>query len=123
MLYLIGAGFIYSLRNSQPNYFSFLIGKQYPKVIPVNLISVTKVTVTPDIATAKVYLSIFPTDNSDNIIKDIKEKAPMYRTMIAKTAAKNMRFAPELLFYLDVSLDKMEKIERALKGKGDNPIL
>ena len=88
-----------------------------------NLISVTKVTVTPDIATAKVYLSIFPTDNSDNIIKDIKEKAPMYRTMIAKSAAKNMRFAPELLFYLDVSLDKMEKIERALKGKGDNPIL
>lgn len=88
-----------------------------------NLISVTKVYVTPDIATAKIYLSIFPTDNSENIIKDIKEKTPLYRKMIARTTAKNMRFTPELLFYLDVSLDKMEKIERALKGKGDNPIL
>lgn len=88
-----------------------------------NLISVTKVVVTPDIATAKVYLSIFPTDKNEEIMNSIKEKAPLYRTMIAKTAAKSMRFAPELLFYLDVSLDKMEKIERALKGKGDNPIL
>lgn len=88
-----------------------------------NLITVTTVKVTSDLATAKVYLSIFPADRNDEIMESIKEKAPLYRSMIARTAAKTMRYTPELLFYLDVSLDKMEKIEQALKGKGENPIL
>ncbi|HUH34868.1 MAG TPA: 30S ribosome-binding factor RbfA [Moheibacter sp.] len=88
-----------------------------------NLITVSEVKVTSDLSSAKVYLSIFPANNNDQIMKDIKEKAPLYRSMIAKTAAKSMRFTPELMFYLDLSLDKIEKIERALDGKGENPVL
>lgn len=88
-----------------------------------NLITVSEVKVTSDLSTAKVYLSIFPAHNNEQIIKEIKEKAPLYRAMIARTAAKTMRYTPELLFYLDLSLDKIEKIERALEGKGENPTL
>lgn len=34
-----------------------------------------------------------------------------------------MRLTPELIFRLDPTLDEMDKIDRALSGKGNNPIL
>ena len=37
--------------------------------------------------------------------------------------AKQVRAIPQLNFYLDTSLDDVEKLERELKGLGDNPIL
>lgn len=87
------------------------------------LLTVTHVSVTSDLSAAKVYLSVFPASDKEGIIKKIREKAPYYRSLIAKTAAKNMRITPELIFYLDTSLDDIEKIENALKGKGNNPKL
>ncbi|MFV0304811.1 MAG: 30S ribosome-binding factor RbfA [Moheibacter sp.] len=87
------------------------------------ILTVSEVNVTPDLSVAKVYISIFPNKDGDKIIKEIKEKSATYRSILAKTAAKTMRITPELLFYLDSSLDKMEKIDRALRGEGDNPIL
>lgn len=90
---------------------------------PGLLLSITGVSVSSDFSVAKVYMSIFPGDKKSEIIKQIKEKAPYYRSLIARTAAKNMRTTPELLFYLDTSLDDIERIEKALKGEGNNPKL
>lgn len=87
------------------------------------LITVTGVSVSNDLSIAKVYLSIFPVDTKNEIIKLIKEKAPYYRSLIAKTAAKSMRITPELFFYTDTSLEDVEKIEKALRGEGNNPKL
>lgn len=85
--------------------------------------TVTEVKITPDLAVAKVYLSVFPSEGKEKILAEIKEKAPLYRMRLAKTAAKTMRITPELLFYVDSTLDAQEKIDRALKGEGDNPVL
>lgn len=87
------------------------------------LITITGVWVSSDLSVAKAYLSVFPSEKKDEIILLVKEKAPHYRTLLAKSAAKNMRIVPEVLFYLDSSLDDMEKIERALRGEGNNPVL
>jgi ribosome-binding factor A len=87
------------------------------------LLTVTSVWVSPDLSVSKVYLSIFPNKNQKEIIEKIKEKAPYYRSLMAKTAAKNMRTTPEFLFYLDTTLEDTEKIEKALRGEGNNPIL
>lgn len=102
---------------------SEIFRKEAKELYPGNLISVTEVKVSADLSVAKVYVSIFPATNKDLIIKSITAKAPAYRSLLAKTAAKTMRVTPELLFYLDNTLDEIEKIDRALNGKGDNPIL
>lgn len=102
---------------------SEIFRKEAKELYPGNLITVTEVKVSPDLSVAKIYVSIFPTTNKDTIIKSIKLKAATYRSQLAKTAAKTMRITPELLFYLDNTLDEMDKIDRALSGKGDNPIL
>ncbi len=87
------------------------------------LLTVSSVWVSSDLSVSKIYLSVFPTQNQNEIIEKIKEKAPFYRSLLAKTAAKNMRITPELLFYLDTSQEDIDKIEKALRGEGNNPIL
>jgi len=97
--------------------------KEAKELYPGNIITVSEVTVSPDLSVAKVYISIFPNTQKEFIVKEIKAKAPTYRSMLAKTAAKTMRITPELLFYVDNSLDNIEKIERAIRGEGENPII
>lgn len=87
------------------------------------LFTVSDVSVSPDLSVAKVNLSIFPSKGKEEIIKQIKEKTPFYRSLLARTVSKTMRITPDLVFYLDSTLDEMEKIDKALKGQGNNPIL
>lgn len=90
---------------------------------PGNIISVTEVKVTPDLSVAKIYVSIFPNTRKDEIIATIRSNTPLFRGILSKGAAKKMRITPELVFKLDNSLDEIEKIDKALNGKGNNPIL
>ena len=90
---------------------------------PGNLISVTEVKVTPDLSVAKVYVSIFPNTRKEEISAAIKENTPKFRGILSNGAAKKMRITPELIFKLDNSLDEIDKIDKALQGKGNNPIL
>ncbi|MGM5630891.1 30S ribosome-binding factor RbfA [Apibacter raozihei] len=87
------------------------------------LISTTGVKVSPDLGTAKVYLSIFPQKYRDPLMKEITALQSQIRKILGKKLAKQLRQIPELSFYLDTTLDDVEKIERALKGEDENPIL
>ena len=87
------------------------------------LVSVSDVKVTADLGIAKVYLSIFPQDFRDAVMKEIEENKSYYRNFIGQKMAKQVRAIPQLNFYLDTSLDDVDKLERELKGLGDNPIL
>ncbi len=87
------------------------------------LVTVSDVKVTADLSIAKIYLSIFPQEYRKPIMKEIEENKASYRNYLGQKMAKQVRVIPDLNFYLDTSLDDVEKIERELKGLGDNPIL
>lgn len=78
------------------------------------MITVTKVHVTPDLAMAKVYLSLFGTDDKSNLIKHIQKHGKEIRYNLGKRIAKQIRVVPDLMFYLDDSLDYIDNIERLL---------
>jgi len=86
------------------------------------IISVTKVTVTSDLSQAKVYLSVFPQLKRDIILKGVQENTATIRYELAKRTREQLRRMPNLLFYIDDSLDYIENIDNALRGKNDNPI-
>ena len=86
------------------------------------VISVTKVTVTVDLSLANVYLSIFPIANAEELMKGISSNGPLIKHELAQRTKHQMRRMPELRFYLDDSLEYIDKIERALKRE-DNPIV
>lgn len=85
------------------------------------LISVTKVTVTTDLSIAKVYLSIFPNKDAGTLMEGITSNQPLIKHELAQRTKNQLRRVPELLFFLDDSLDYIEGIEKSLKGQ-ENPI-
>ena len=85
------------------------------------IISVSKVSVTTDLSIAKVYVSIFPTDKAKELIEGIKSNQPLIKHELSQRTRNQLRRVPELLFFLDDSLDYIEKIESSLKVK-ENPI-
>ena len=85
------------------------------------LLSVTKVSVTVDFSVAKIFLSVFPSEMSKQILDEVEKMSSRIRHEVAKKAKKQLRKVPELLFFLDDSLDYIEKIEDSLKGL-DNPL-
>ncbi|TFG75527.1 MAG: 30S ribosome-binding factor RbfA [Flavobacteriales bacterium] len=85
------------------------------------IISVSKVTVPTDLSIAKVYLSIFPTQQAQELMAGIKSNQPLIKHELAQRTKHQLRRVPELHFYLDDSLDYIENIEKSLEGK-ENPI-
>ncbi|TYB74143.1 30S ribosome-binding factor RbfA [Bizionia gelidisalsuginis] len=85
------------------------------------IISVSKVKVTADLLSAKVYLSIFPNDKAKELVTGIRSNQPFIKHELAKRTKNQLRRVPHLEFYIDDSLEHIDKIEQSLK-RTDNPI-
>lgn len=85
------------------------------------ILSVSKVAVTTDLSIAKVYVSIFPANKADPIVKELNELKPSIKHQIALLTKNQLRRMPDLTFYNDDSLEYIGRIEDAVKG-GDDPI-
>ena len=85
------------------------------------LISVTKVSITTDLSIAKIYVSIFPPKEANTLLDGIRSNKALIKHELAQRTKNQLRRVPELHFYLDDSLDYIEKIEESLKGE-ENPI-
>ncbi len=81
---------------------------------PGKLISVTVVRVTKDLGIARIYLSIFPFEFSEPILKDIRQISKQLRGELGRKVGKSLRVIPNLDFYIDDSLDYIEKIDQLL---------
>jgi len=84
------------------------------KLFGGKLISVTTVRISPDLGLAKVYLSIFPADKSDDTLKAIKMNTRNIRRILGNRVGKQLRIVPELAFFVDDSLDYIDNIDSLL---------
>ena len=79
------------------------------------LVSVSGVKVSPDLAIAKIYVSVFPSDKAEAVMAVLDENAKALRGELGSKVGKQLRIVPEITFYLDNSLDYVEHIEELLK--------
>ena len=94
---------------------SEMFQKECKEIISGAMVSVTTVRVSPDLSYAKVYLSIFPSDRVEGTMNTLNEKNKTVRFILGKKVGKQMRIIPELRFFVDDSLDYIEKIDRLLE--------
>lgn len=88
----------------------------------VNLmISVSKVSVTSDLSVATIHLSIFPQEKAIATLAAIKTNSKLIKHDLSQRVRLQLRKVPNLVFFIDDSLDYIEKIDKALSNK-DNPI-
>jgi ribosome-binding factor A len=79
-------------------------------------ITVTTVRMAPDLGLAKVYLSFMGVSDKQAALQAVKEEGWRIRKELGTLIGKQVRIVPELNFYLDDSLDRVDELERALKG-------
>ncbi|MDP2160453.1 MAG: 30S ribosome-binding factor RbfA [Flavobacterium sp.] len=85
------------------------------------IISVSKVSVTSDLSVAKVYLSIFPPEKGKELLESIKSNTPLIKHDLSQRVKLQLRKVPNLTFFIDDSLEYIDKIEKALTLK-ENPV-
>ncbi len=79
------------------------------------LVSVTRVKVSPDLSICTAYLSIFPSDKSEELLKNINANDKTIRYELGRRTHNQLRIIPELRFFIDDSLDYLDRIDHLLK--------
>lgn len=79
------------------------------------LVSVSAVRISPDMSIARVHLSIFPSEKGEELIKNINANMKSIRYELGTRVRFQLRIIPELKFFLDDSLDYLERIDELLK--------
>ena len=83
---------------------------------PGKMISITKVRVSPDLSFAKVYISIFPSVNLGEVLQSVQDHAHKIRFDLGHKVRSQLRIVPDIVFFIDDSLDYIDNIDRLLKS-------
>ena len=79
------------------------------------MVSVTRVRISPDLSICTAYLSIFPSEKSEELIMNITKNEKQIRYELGTRVRYQLRIIPELRFFIDDSLDYIERIDELLK--------
>ena len=85
------------------------------------VISVSKVSVTTDLSVATIHLSIFPQEKAAETLAAIKTNTRLIKHDLSQRVRLQLRKVPNLTFFIDDTLDYIEKIDNALSNR-ENPI-
>lgn len=78
------------------------------------MISVTRVKISPDLSICTAYLSIFPSERAEELIQNITKNEKRIRYELGTRIRYQVRIIPELRFFIDDSLDYIERIDQLL---------
>lgn len=80
------------------------------------LLSITKVRISPDLSFAKIYISIFPAANQEEILKSVQDQGQKIRFELGQKVRSQLRIVPDIAFHIDDSLDYIDHIDKLLKS-------
>lgn len=90
--------------------FSMVLQMEGSYIYDKAFVTVTGVKVSPDLALAKIYLSIYNTENKDAVIRLMEQQNKRLRQALAHRVKRQMRRCPHINFYVDETLDEMYKL-------------
>ena len=79
------------------------------------MISISHVKITPDLFDARIYLSFFKMNDPVATLKKIQEKAWEIKKELTARVRHQLRSMPQLSFYIDDTLDYVDKMEQLFK--------
>lgn len=82
-------------------------------------VSITAVDVSPDMANATIFVSVFNTENSPEVLKALNNAAGFFRRELAQTL--NLRITPRLRFVYDTSIAKGTRLAALINQLPDSP--
>ena len=73
------------------------------------MVSVTRTRVSPDLSICTAYLSVFPSEKGEELLKNIESNIKTIRYELGTRVHNQLRIIPELRFFIDDSLDELLK--------------
>ena len=80
------------------------------------MVSVTRTKISPDLSICTAYLSIFQSEKAEELLANIQRNEKSVRYELGRRIRNQVRIIPELRFFIDDSLDYLERID-SLLGK------
>ena len=74
------------------------------------LVTVTSVKMSPDLNLAKIYLSIYNTENKQEVMLELEENMHRLRQLFTTRIRKHVRRMPDIALYMDDTLDEMYRL-------------
>lgn len=81
------------------------------------MLSITIARVSSDLSIVKFYISVFPSEKTEAVLKNINDNKVRVRYTLGQRIGKQLRIVPEPAFYIDDSLDYLEHIDKLLDQK------
>ncbi len=75
------------------------------------MVSISSVKITPDLYEARIYLSFFKVEDSFAALKKIEERGWEIKKELTSRVRHQLRSMPKLTFYIDDTLDYVDKME------------
>jgi ribosome-binding factor A len=92
-------------------HFSFVLQQEASYMTSEEaLITVTNVKMTPDLSIAKIYLSIFNTENKQETLLELEDNMGRLRQALGSRLRNHLRRIPELDLFIDDTLDEMYRL-------------
>lgn len=110
------------MQETRQNRISRLLQKELATIFQLQtaktrgvLVSVTRVKISPDLSICTAYLSIFPSERGEEILENINKSEKSIRYELGNRVHNQLRIIPEFRFFIDDSLDYLERIDELLK--------
>ncbi len=84
-------------------------------------VTVMGAQISPDLSVAKIYISVLGVKEGQSVLVQIEKHTKEIRKELGSRIRHQARIIPELKFFLDESLDHVEKIEKLLKDSNQPP--
>lgn len=110
------------MENNRIDKINRLLEKELAEILRVEtaktrglLVSVSAVRTAPDLSFAKVFVSVFPSDQGKEVVANLNKQVSSIRGTLGNQVRHQLRVIPELRFDIDDSLDYLERIDELLK--------
>ena len=100
-----------------------IIFQQQTRATRGTMVSVTRVKISPDLSVCTAYLSIFPSEKAEQMLRNITANEKQVRYELGTRVRHQLRIIPELRFFIDDSLDYIERIDQLLRRPTPDPSL
>lgn len=95
--------------------FSEILTRDGKVIYGKAFVTLTKVRVTSDLGLARFYLSVFNTENPDEVVEKFNERKFELKRKLVEKLRHQLRVTPEIEFFRDETLDYAFHMEEVFK--------
>ena len=112
---------------------SEIVQRDLTNILDGAMVTISGVRVTPDLYTARIYVSIYNHKNPETVLENLDKNNKHIRGLLGNKIRNKVRTIPQLEFFKDDTLDDVQNLERIfseikmkdaelekLRGKGES---